>query len=400
VTRAGAAVLVLAACSSSPAPLEPVPVPLDAAPIDAAPIDAAPIDAPPDAPLDAPLDAAPIDAPATPAVRPPPPRWLRGSTHVHAAPSGDARLDVPGVVAWYESHGYDFIVLTDHNRVTPIDPALVDSPAAAFPARGLVVLAGIELTYNPGVCANPAPEPDGKCRIHVNGLGVTTRPEGRIEWADRAATDRLPMYRAATRWIADAGGITQLNHPQWHWGMSPELLRALAGDGVRVMEIANTQFTRWNAGDATHLSTEQLWDDALTAGFTLWGVASDDAHDYQADGGGKYPAGGGWIMVDAPRDPAAIIAAINDGRFYASTGVALTRAAVHAGVLEIEVAATSPGRHVIRFIGAGGRVLRESRTRSARFTLADAPPGYVRAVVERTKDGARAWVQPARTPPP
>ena len=376
--KRGLVALVLAACSST-APAPP------AAPQPPEPIVTAPVV------LDAGLLPATVEVEPP---RPPPPRWLRGSTHVHAAPSGDASLDVPGVIAWYESHGYDFIVLTDHNRVTPVDPTPPGSPAVRAPERGLIVLAGIELTYNPGVCSEPEPEPGGKCRIHVNGLGVTTRPAGKIEWADRAARERLPMYRAATRWIADAGGLVQLNHPQWHWGMSRELLRGLAVEGVRVMEIANVQFARWNAGDERHPSTEQLWDDVLTAGHTMWGVASDDAHDYQPDGGGKYPAGGAWIMVDAPRDPAAIIAAIRDGRFYASIGVALRRAAVHAGALEVEVDDSSPGDHTIRFIGVGGRVLREVRGRTARFVLAEAT-GYVRATVERG-DGARAWVQPAR----
>jgi hypothetical protein len=318
--------------------------------------------------------------------------WLKGSTHVHAAPSGDASLDVPGVIAWYEAHGYDFIVLTDHNKVSTLEPAPASAAAVRFPDSGLVVLAGIELTYNPGACQGPAPEPDGKCRIHVNGLGVEHRPAGKVEWADRAATERLDMYRAATRWITAADGLVQLNHPQWHWGMTPALLRALAADGVTLVEIANAQFTRWNAGDATHPSTEALWDDSLTAGHTLWGVASDDAHDYRADGGGKYPAGGAWIMVDAPRHPAAIVDAIREGRFYASTGVTLARAGVVGAALVVEVDEGSPGDHVIRFIGAG-RVLRQVTGRRARFPLAEAP-GYVRAVVDGPS--GRAWVQPAR----
>ena len=45
---------------------------------------------------------------------------------------------------------------------------------------------------------------------------------------------------------------------------------------------------RWNAGDAKRPSMEALWDAVLTAGGTMWGVASDDAHDYAADGSGKY----------------------------------------------------------------------------------------------------------------
>ncbi len=361
--KLAALALALAACSSPPRHVAPPQPP---------------------APVDAGVDAAPP-------VRPPPPRYLRGSTHVHAAPSGDASLDVPGVIAWYEAHGYDFIVLTDHNRVTTIEPPPAAAQAVRFPDQGLVVLAGIELTYNPAACAGPAPEPEGKCRIHVNGLGVTTRPAGKTEWANRTATERLDMYRAATRWIDAAGGLSQLNHPQWHWGMSSELLGALAAEGLRVVEIANVQFERWNAGDATHPSTEALWDVALTAGHTLWGVASDDAHDYEEDGGGKYPAGGGWIMVDAPREPAAIVAAIRDGRFYASTGVSLTRAAAFDGALEVEVAPESPGEHSIRFI-SDGAVVREVRGREARHPLAGT---YVRAVIERS-DGARAWVQPAR----
>jgi hypothetical protein len=59
------------------------------------------------------------------------------------------------------------------------------------------VIAGSELTYNPGACAEPAPPPGGKCRVHVNALGVTARPAGKLEWADRAATTRRAMYAAA-----------------------------------------------------------------------------------------------------------------------------------------------------------------------------------------------------------
>jgi hypothetical protein len=98
-------------------------------------------------------------------------------------------------------------------------------------------------------------------------------------------------------------------------------------------------------------------------------------------------------MVDAPRDPAAIVAAIAAGRFYASTGVTLVRAEVWDGALEVEVDAESRGAHVIRFIG-GGRILAETTGTTARFPLEQAP-GYVRALIDRS-DGARAWVQPVR----
>jgi hypothetical protein len=328
--------------------------------------------------------------PPLPAPDPPPPApvWLKGDTHVHAAPSGDSQTPVPVVLAWYRDHGYDFIILTDHNRVTRVDPATI---AAAAP--GLIVLPGVELTHNPEVCIPPPPAADGKCRIHLNALAVSVFPDGKITWAERRSALRVDMYQRAIDRTRALGGLAQLNHPSWHWGMTAELLVELAHRGVTLVEIANVQFRSWNDGDADHPSIEALWDRALTAGVTLYGVASDDAHDY--DGGGRYPAGGGWIMVDAARDPAAIRDALDRGDFYATTGVLLDRAGVEAGDLVVELAAASPGDHVIRFVGATG-ILGEVTGRSARFRVADAP-GYVRAVV-LAPDGSRAWVQPARAP--
>ncbi|MCB9563446.1 MAG: PHP domain-containing protein [Kofleriaceae bacterium] len=344
----------------------------------------------------APVDAGvgePVAAPAAPdaAVVEDLP-WLRGSTHVHAAPSGDSTKPVPEVIAWYAAHGYDFIALTDHNRVTDVDGDTAGA-VAVHVGDDLIVLGGVELTYNPGVCDPPPPEPDGKCRIHANLLGVTARPEGKLEWADRDSPRRLDSYQAAIAEAGVLGGMVQINHPQWHWGLTADLLEALAARGVKLVEIANVQFSRWNAGDDRHPSMEALWDAALTAGATVWGVASDDAHDYDDDGGGSYPAGGGWVMVHARREPQAILDALAAGRFYSSTGVTLARAEVDGDALVVEVAADEPGDHRITFVG-DGRVLGEVDGRSARWPL-DHATSYVRAVVTRD-DGARAWVQPVR----
>ena len=72
-----------------------------------------------------------------------PPRWLRGNTHTHTLWSdGDAPPET--VVAWYVDHGYDFLVLSDHNLVqngerwfdvSPdgrLTPAKVDAVRTAF----------------------------------------------------------------------------------------------------------------------------------------------------------------------------------------------------------------------------------------------------------------------------
>jgi hypothetical protein len=318
-------------------------------------------------------------------------RWLKGSTHVHARASGDSSEPVDGVIAWYEDRGYDFIVLTDHNRVSELDAATDTTGEVTLrdPRAGLIVFSGIELTHNPVGCL-PAGDPSGNCRIHVNLLGPTARPIGRIEWAERRSHARLDMYRAAQVAQSTLGGIAQINHPQWLWGMTPDLLAELARRGTPLVEIANSAFATWNAGDARHPSTESLWDAALAEGVTLWGVASDDAHDYR--GHGKYPPGGGWVVVRARRDPRAILAALSAGRFYASNGVVLARAEVERGELVVAVDPAATGRHTIDFIENGKRV-ESVRRRVARRAVPTV--GYVRAVVTRD-DGRRAWVQPVR----
>src|SRR5262249_41660084 len=99
-----AVLVALAACGvkEGPRTAPPAPEPADAAvALDARAPDAA---APPD---------------ASPTIG-----WLRGSTHVHALPSGDSETPVADVVRWYEDHGYDFIVLTDHNKVTLAAPGV------------------------------------------------------------------------------------------------------------------------------------------------------------------------------------------------------------------------------------------------------------------------------------
>ncbi len=391
--RSAVAVAVaVAACAGPSRPAPPAPAP---------PVDDAPpaVVAPPVAIVD---DAAPGPGEA----------WLRGSTHVHALPSGDSRTPVADVIAWYATRDYDFIALTDHNRITDTyGPTPGD--VAVHDGDDLVVLSGVELTNNPDNCDPPPPEPDGRCRIHVNLIGVTARPGEKLAWAAHDAPARLDKYQAAIDQRAVLGGIVQLNHPQWHWGMTAGLLTELGARGVALVEIANAQFPTWNAGTDRYPSTEDLWDAALTAGVTIWGVASDDAHDFRQDGGGRYPAGGAWVVVRARREPAAIVEALAAGRFYGSTGVTLARAGRVGQELVVEVARGGDGggdgdgggggdgdgggddhlAHTIRFIG-DGRVLGELPGPVARWPL-DGTTSYVRAVVIR-EDGARAWVQPVR----
>lgn len=332
--------------------------------------------------------------------------YLKGATHVHTRHSGDSSLWPRDVIRWYDRAGFDFVVITDHNRIA-------DPVTGELEGTDILVLPGIELTNNPPRCSPPPPAERGRCRIHVNALFLRNfsshspdeRPI-RHDWRARGTIERVDLYQAAIDFSRARGGLIQINHPTWHWGTDGALLAELGRRGVALVEIANTSFETWNAGTAEHPGTEAIWDAALSAGVLVWGVASDDAHHYrervitarETAGDKVYRPGGGFVMVRARRGQASIRAAMARGDFYSSTGVLLERAEVVGAELVVEVAASESRPTTIRFIGDGGELLAETRGRSARFPLARAK-SYVRAVVGEP-GGQRAWVQPAFRPGP
>jgi hypothetical protein len=320
------------------------------------------------------------------------PAFLKGQLHLHTGNSGDSATPPADVVRWYAARGYDFIVVTDHNRVT----VERSSPS-------MLVIPGVELTQNVGRCL-PPPPPGLRCLLHVNALFVTPPPDGRIPWPPERGSSRFEIYHRALDANRRLGGIAQLNHPNFHHAADAALIARLARDGLSLLEIANRS---WDSNDIPaekeRPSSEAIWDAVLTAGGDVFGTATDDAHHYfdaasaGARGEAVFPGDLGFVMVRAAKEPAAIRAAIARGDFYSSTGVLLGRVDRVRAHLEIEVDARAPGAHSFTFIGAGGRVLARVQGRRAAFALAGARGGYVRAVIE---DGAgrRAWTQPVRVP--
>ena len=315
-----------------------------------------------------------------------PVRFLKGQLHLHTNNSGDGHQTPSEVVAWYEARGYDFIVFTDHNFVT------LDTGASE-----LLALPGAELTANLEHCEPSLP--GLTCNLHVNALFVDPALLDQVLPAD-GSVQRLDVYSHALAQAAALGALAQINHPNFRYGADGALLTRLAHRGARLLEIANEASDSGNEGDTDHPSTEVLWDEVTTAGETLFGVATDDAHDFTPDAAERaargepvFPGDLGFVMVRASKDPASIRAALERGDFYASTGVMLARLETAAGVLALE--AQGVGVHQFKFIGEGGRVLATSTGHTARFTLAGAASGYVRAVVTDER-GRRAWTQPLR----
>ncbi len=202
---------------------------------------AQPATVPMPAPAPAPVAAPPVAA-ASATVAPPVPGsaarakpFLKGQTHVHSNRSYDARTPPEQVVKFYRDRGYDFLVLTDHNRVTALP-----SP------EGMLVFAGVELSQNSATC-DPKPSPGYRCLFHLSGLFVDPTRDAkqgeRIPLQFRPG--RLDAYRAELAIVRELGGAPVLNHPLFHFAADARLVRSLSADGVR----RGPGTRAWTSGD-------------------------------------------------------------------------------------------------------------------------------------------------------
>ena len=326
--------------------------------------------------------------------------WYRGNTHTHTINSdGDTSPDA--VARWYKEHDYQFLFITDHEYVT--DPTPLNAILGA--AERFLLLPGQEVTQ---WGADPA-----RSAAHVNSLFTThvIFPMGERKCLGSGcgaiAAASVPLaetFKANIAAIRAAHGIAQVNHPNYMWSVKPEDLYDIP-DGT-LLEVWNGQGHINNLGGTNDKgdvrpSAEGYWDILLSRGKVIWGVGSDDAHEYgsNANPKGALP-GQAWIMVHAPElTAAAIEAALQNGDFYASTGVTLDEVSTTSGVLSLKIKPSrNPelgARFTTRFIGTGGKLLAEITGTSPTYTL-KGDEGYVRASI-MDSNGNRAWTQPVFT---
>lgn len=299
-------------------------------------------------------------------------RWFRGNTHTHTLQSdGDSPPD--SVARWYRDRGYNFLFITDHEKLT--DPAPLNA-LYAVPGKYLLI-PGQEVTQRVVDSAHV----DRARQAHVNALGVTrvVMPQG-----TRGLASGITMregYAANIAAIRAAGGIAQVNHPNFRWSVRLEDMLALP-DSV-LLEVVNAHTGVNNAGDGDKSpSTEALWDSLLTRGKVVFAIGDDDAHSFKPTNNDAYDLtrpGRSWIMVRADTLTApAILTAIRRGDFYASTGVSLKELSVSQTEIRISIEPTYDSRYRTQFIGKGGEVLATTIGNNATYRIRG-NEGYVRA---------------------
>ncbi len=381
-------------------------------------------------------------------------RWYRGNTHTHTLWSdGDAAPEL--VAEWYVEHDYDFLVLSDHNILSNTQKwfPIIDAPNSRLTTERVD-----DLIARYGADHVETREVDGKREmrlrtldelraryeqpgefifiqgeeitdhfnrqpVHINGMNLVdlVKPRGGNSVREVMQNNIDAVIEHGHE--HDRPTLAHLNHPNFGWGVSVEDIAHLRGENF--FEVYNGHRSVNNYGDTTHPGTEQMWDIALTERLTelhlgpLYGLATDDAHNYHQAPEGHSNPGRGWIMVRAKSlDADSILDAMHRGDFYASSGVMIDRIESNGKKLTIHIQAEPGVAYTTRFLGTrwlpdsdgdgrpevgpAGEVLDQTMDNPATYTFTG-DEVYVRAVIISSKphpnpfakgDLEMAWLQP------
>lgn len=305
----------------------------------------------------------------------PPRKWYKGNTHTHTLWSDGN--DFPDMVTdWYVEAGYDFLALSDHNILSRGEKWLttaaiqkrrhtlgketlakyvdrfgdewvetrgegdalevrlktLEEVRSRFEKPGeFILIEAEEITDS----FKESPEKDTEdgadqsagraVQVHINALNLQE-----LILPQKGDSPRATM-RNNLQAVLDQEKRTgrpmlaHLNHPNFQWSLTAEDLAHVVEEDF--FEVYNGHPSINHLGSDTVPGDERIWDIANTIRLTqlqgrpLFGLATDDSHQYH---GGDVSPGRGWVMVHAAALEAdALINAMKEGAFYASTGVLL-----------------------------------------------------------------------------
>jgi hypothetical protein len=295
--------------------------------------------------------------------------WYKGNVHCHSSNS-DGQLSPADTGKYYKAIGYDFLGLSDHHILT--------APGTYETADGLI---GI-----------PCSEFGGVRRADVLGL-----------WVDRANERFYPenfdenspiseVYQATVDRVISANGIPVLCHPFWHWTFNYEQIKNVTG--WNHFELCNASPDCNSMPTPGFSPADELWDNLLSNGRRVYGIATDDAHVYSKPYQPMSPHGGrGYIMAKAPTlDSNALRQAFKNGHFYASTGAELDEYLLNKKSLKLSLNIQCEQIATFDFFGHKGEQLLQEVGTVAEYKFRG-DEVYVRVRIGTTS-GTWLWTQP------
>jgi hypothetical protein len=225
----------------------------------------------------------------------------------------------------------------------------------------------------------------GSIAVHINGIGVNRLVEP-IDSGDVVST-----LQSNIKAIVEAGGIASINHPNYKWSYDHEAISQVSG--ASLLEIFNGHpFANLYGGPGRH-SSEEIWDKVLSEGKPIFGVATDDSHNYKDFSPSHSNPGRGWVMVQSTAlNKESILEALATGNFYASTGVNLNRLEISQQGISIEIEQERDLIYTTMFTSVDGNLLAQVSGLTANYKLTGKET-YVRATVINSA-GTKAWTQP------
>jgi len=312
--------------------------------------------------------------------------FFKGNTHTHTLWSdGDASPD--WVTAWYQERDYDFLVLSEHNivadherwfavsdggRLTPerfsalqqqfgVDVVQVRDTADGGQEMRLPTLGELRSRFEVAgefILITGEEVTDGfeGKNVHINAFNLASviPPQHGTSLMETVNSNLAAIELHGIEHGRPV--LAHLNHPNFTWSLTQENLAA--APALRSFEIYNGHPSVNNRGDETRPSTEAMWDfvnqAAAQEGRPLClGVATDDAHHYHEMKFGRSNPGRGWMQVAAKDlSPESILAAMEAGNFYGSSGVELHSFERNAKGYRVQVLAEEGVSYRIQFYGA------------------------------------------------
>ena len=310
--------------------------------------------------------------------------WWKGNLHTHSLWSdGDDYPEM--IVDWYKQHGYHFLALSDHNILAQgnkwIDATTNKGGAVALDKylkrfgtnwvqlreskgrqqvrlktlteyRKLFEVPGsFLLIQNEEITDKYKSNP-----VHVNATNLRDpiKPQGGNSVREVIQNNVNAVFEQHRR--TGQPMFPHLNHPNFGWGVTAEDLMPVKNE--RFFEVYNGHPAVRNEGDATHASTDRIWDIILTMRLTeinagpLYALGVDDSHNYHKESSAQSNPGRGWVVVLATQLTAAsIVAAMEAGDFYASSGVRLKDVRRGKDRYEIEIDPEEGVTYTTQFIG-------------------------------------------------
>jgi hypothetical protein len=367
-------------------------------------------------------------------------QWYKGNLHTHSYWSdGDEFPEM--IMDWYKQHGYNFVALSDHNilaegekwKLIPKSKAHVQGFEKYLDKFGkdwvsfrtdtgrinvrLKTLSEYRPLFEDSTFLILKAEEltdkfEGK-QVHMNATNIQTviKPQGgtSLQEVMQRNLDAILEQRKTS----GVPIMQHLNHPNFYYSITAQNITELKGE--RFFEVYNGHPQVHNYGDADHLGTEAIWDEVNIAYAEggrplLLGLATDDSHNYHIFGPTQSNSGRGWVMVKSESlTPESLIAAMEEGQFYASTGVVLIDTYVKDNVMYVEVKAEPGVKYRIDFIGAKkgtdftktfsskkGTTAQFNITRDFLFVRAKVTSSKRRSNPLAEDENEAAWVQPVQ----